>query len=63
MINESTKITMEKICRSCMNECDDMKNLYSSRECEDSDEGQNLKLADMLMACASVKVLKKLILT
>lgn len=55
MINESYKITMDKICRSCMNECDDMKSLFALRKCDNS-ESQHLKLSDMLMACASVKV-------
>lgn len=56
MINENNRITMENLCRSCMRECDDMKSIFTLRECKGSENGQNLKLVDMLMACTTVKV-------
>lgn len=56
MINKETDVlgvlTMDKICRTCMLEKEDMKDVFESLE---TIKG-TLKISDMLMACASVQV-------
>lgn len=54
MINKNPDILMDKICRSCMCESENMKNVFEPKEVV---EGQQLQLSEMLMACASVEVL------
>lgn len=53
MINKEREITMDRICRSCMSESENMKNVFESRDIKG---GQDIVLAEMLMACASVEV-------
>lgn len=53
MINKDTDVLMEKICRSCMSEKEDMKNVFETSE---TVMGQTLKIFEMLMACATVQV-------
>lgn len=53
MINKDPDILMDKICRSCMCESENMKNVF---EQEQTLEGQHLQLSQMLMACAAVEV-------
>lgn len=55
MINGSTGGRMD-VCRSCMRETADIKNLFAAKNPEGDDDENGLQLADMLMACASVQV-------
>lgn len=59
MINKEADISMDKICRTCMLEKDDMKDVFESSE---TIKGDTLKIAEMLMACASVQVIYLLVL-
>jgi hypothetical protein len=52
MINKSTELVIDKICRSCMCQDENMRNLFDSKELG----GQTLQLAEILMDCASVVV-------
>lgn len=53
MINKE-EVLMDKVCRICMLEKEDMKDVF---ECSETIEGNTLKIAEMLMACASVQVI------
>jgi hypothetical protein len=53
MINKSTELVIDKICRSCMCQDENMRNLFDSKELG----GQTLQLAEILMDCASVVVI------
>lgn len=53
MINKEADVLMDKICRACMLEKEDMKDVFESSETVNS---HTVKIADMLMACASVQV-------
>ncbi|KAF5288591.1 hypothetical protein FQA39_LY15370 [Lamprigera yunnana] len=53
MINKDTQLAMQKICRSCMCESTEMRNVF---ETKDSETGQ-IQLAEMLMSCVSIQVI------
>lgn len=53
MINKEADVLMDKLCRTCMSEKADMKDVFESSE---TIKGHTLKIAEMLMACASVQV-------
>lgn len=55
MINSCDKSVMENLCRSCMCESTDVRNLF---EMKNPLGDQSQLIADMFMACASVEVNK-----
>lgn len=57
MINKVTEVLMDKVCRTCMSEKEDMKNVF---EFSETIKGQTLKIAEMLMACASIQVVDEI---
>ncbi|XP_001809587.2 zinc finger protein ZFP2 [Tribolium castaneum] len=52
MINKTTELVIDKICRSCMCQNENMRNVFDSKELG----GQTLQLAEMLMDCAAVVI-------
>ncbi|KAK4879195.1 hypothetical protein RN001_007341 [Aquatica leii] len=53
LINKDTQLIMQKICRSCMCESTEMRNVFETKEAE---EGE-IQLAEMLMACTSIQIM------
>ncbi|XP_049822361.1 zinc finger protein 470-like isoform X3 [Aethina tumida] len=53
MINKDSQLSIEKICRSCMTENDDMQNVFEGTF---EIDGKTVKLSDMLMTCATISV-------
>lgn len=49
MINKDTLLEIDKICRSCMSQNDEMHNVFDNN-------ANSVQLSEMLMACASVQV-------
>lgn len=49
MINKDSSLSLDKICRSCMTEANQMRSVYDTNT-------ESLQLAEMIMACASVQV-------
>lgn len=56
MINSYDKSLMEKLCRSCMCESTDVRNLFDNKNAIGD---QSHLIADMFMACAAVEVKHK----
>ncbi|CAG9865144.1 unnamed protein product [Phyllotreta striolata] len=55
MINKESDLMIDKICRCCMCENEDMQNMFEKKSDEGTDDC-NALLSDMLAACASVEV-------
>ncbi|CAH0557337.1 unnamed protein product [Brassicogethes aeneus] len=53
MIHKDSELAVDKVCRSCLCENEDMHNVFESTA---ENEGETIKLSDMMMACASVSV-------
>ncbi|GLV41621.1 crooked legs [Carabus blaptoides fortunei] len=50
MINKDSNLSLDKICRSCMTEANQMRSVYDTNT-------ESVQLAEMIMACASVQVI------
>lgn len=50
MINKDSSLSLDKICRSCMAETNQMRSVYDTNT-------ESIQLAEMIMACASVQVI------
>lgn len=54
MINKEIELIIDKLCRCCMCENENMHTLF--QEAENSNESTMVSLSEMLKACASVEV-------
>ncbi|XP_050501833.1 zinc finger protein 852-like [Diabrotica virgifera virgifera] len=55
MINKESEVVVEKICRCCMCENENMHNMFEKKN-EENEEDSSTLLSDMLVACASIEV-------
>lgn len=54
MINKKEELIIDKLCRCCMCENENMHNLFEAAR--NSNESTMVSLSEMLIACASVEV-------
>lgn len=53
MINKEIELIIDKICRCCMCENENMHNVFENKK---DTQGSSVLLSEMLMACVSVEV-------
>lgn len=54
MINKEDELIIDKLCRCCMCENEDMHNLFEATS--NSNKSTMVSLSEMLIACASIEV-------